>query len=833
MRTAEALPARSNDWAVIVVVPSAESVTVALLPGTDRWSGSLALAPTTTSVEFMVQVKDLAGNVGVSTNKATNFADDLQPAPAPETPATSALVVEVPPATNGFYTGQVTVSMTSRTPVTVIVDGAPRQLPAGPSTFLIEGDGPHEWSVEAQSGHTSNGLVVIDTSAPTVSTDRVPGPVPSPTTVRISAGDAGTGVDRIEYSVSGAQSQGVTPVPGNSATVTLSADGTTTITAQSFDRAGNASAVRTFTYEVNGTPPVVTGTLSTPPNGAGWLNTPVIVEWLVDDLEANVPPPTVVRVESAGVRITSGESCDTAGNCATGSVNLKLDFTAPAAALTVSPAANEFDWNNTPVTVAVTCEPDLSGVVCPEPVVVSSDTTGQIVSISVTDTAGNVTGLVSRPISIDRIAPVITWNAPADGAVVNEAAYVRPTCTATDERSGVNGVCSVEVTEPTMSPGYSEYTASVVITDRAGNVATKTSTYRVRTDSAGPIVSVTADPEANAAGWWKTAVTFTFTCADPSGVAACPAPRTVSTQGANQSFEVIATDVFGNSTPLNVSGISIDTVAPAVTVTAPTTVGPLDTVVITCSAVDALSGIASADCTDRTFPASQLAPGANTLTFSATDRAGNVTTVTKTVTLVIPVNPAPTVQADMGVAGLNEIGFRSSIVIINGTYADPNGPGPYTASVRWQAGGPFTPLILAGDGRFVAAWIYGGAGVRTVTVRICDAQGACGTDDLTVRTNVTQKITPVRECVIDRGAAASPRYEARWGYNNPAGFAIAVPSIPLFENTFTSAPFLRGQPQIFLPGNRRGVFTTSFSSGTQSWRIHGTTASANSSSTRC
>jgi hypothetical protein len=123
--------------------------------------------------------------------------------------------------------------------------------------------------------------------------------------------------------------------------------------------------------------------------------------------------------------------------------------------------------------------------------------------------------------------------------------------------------------------------------------------------------------------------------------------------------------------------------------------------------------------------------------------------------------------------------------------------------------------------------------VRTVTVRICDAQGACGTDDLTVRTNVTQKITPVRECIVDRGATSNPRYEARWGYNNPAAFAIAVPSIPLLENTFTSAPFLRGQPQIFLPGNRRGVFSTPFASGSLGWRVNGVTATASSSNAKC
>jgi hypothetical protein len=350
-----------------------------------------------------------------------------------------------------------------------------------------------------------------------------------------------------------------------------------------------------------------------------------------------------------------------------------------------------------------------------------------------------------------------------------------------------------------------------------------------------PVVVVKETPPSNTAGWSKTPITFSFTCTDASpGVAVCPSPVTKNLEGAGQTVTVTASDLSGNDNLVSLVA-NIDLTAPTVTVTAPTTVGPLDTVTITCAASDALSGVnvATSNCTDRTFPASQLTPGPNVFTYSATDLAGNTTTVTKTITLVVPVNPAPVVQADMGVAGLNDIGFQTNIVVLSGSYADPSGPGPYTASVRWTANGSFTPLALASDGNFVAAWIYGSAGVRTATVRICDAQGACGTDDVTVRTSVTQKITPVRECVTDRGATANPRYAARWGYTNPATFAIAVPSIPLLENTFTTSPYLRGQPQIFLPGTQRGVFTTTFSSGTLAWKINGTTASATSTSPRC
>ena len=246
-------------------------------------------------------------------------------------------------------------------------------------------------------------------------------------------------------------------------------------------------------------------------------------------------------------------------------------------------------------------------------------------------------------------------------------------------------------------------------------------------------------------------------------------------------------DSLGNGSSLTVPSINIDLTDPTLNVTvSSSSVTSLDTVTITCAASDARSGIDQTltVCEDSTFAASSLNVGPNTFTFTATDNAGRAVSVTKTITLVIPVNPAPTVRADMGVTGLNEIGFQSNIVVLTGSFSDPNGPGPYTASVRWQAGAPFTPFILNNGSEFAAAYIYGSTGTRTVTVKICDASGACGTDDVTVRSNVTLKITPVRECVSDRGAGQNPRYSAKWGYNNPAAFAIAVPSIPILENTF-------------------------------------------------
>ena len=199
--------------------------------------------------------------------------------------------------------------------------------------------------------------------------------------------------------------------------------------------------------------------------------------------------------------------------------------------------------------------------------------------------------------------------------------------------------------------------------------------------------------------------------------------------------------------------------------------------------------------------------------------------------VVVPM--APVVKADMGVNGLEEIGFQTNVVLITGSFTDADGLAPYTASVRWSAGGAFTPLVLNNNTGFVAANIYGSAGTRTVTVRICDASGQCGTDDVIVRTAVSQRVTPVVQCVTDRGSSANPRYLARFGYNNPASFAVAIAPIPFLDNTFTASPFLRGQPSIFLPGSALGVFETGFGNGTIGWSLNGTTVTARTNTVRC
>jgi hypothetical protein len=165
-------------------------------------------------------------------------------------------------------------------------------------------------------------------------------------------------------------------------------------------------------------------------------------------------------------------------------------------------------------------------------------------------------------------------------------------------------------------------------TDGVNNIGAasgSTNTATVTIDATPPTISGVASPAANANGWNNTNVTVTFTCADASsGVASCPAATTLSTEGASQSVTGTATDKAGNSTQTTVSGINIDKTSPTVTYSGNAgTYTAAQTVAISCTAADALSGIASTTCANISGLASSFGAGTHSYSATATDRAGN------------------------------------------------------------------------------------------------------------------------------------------------------------------------------------------------------------------
>src|SRR5262249_32810831 len=117
-------------------------------------------------------------------------------------------------------------------------------------------------------------------------------------------------------------------------------------------------------------------------------------------------------------------------------------------------------------------------------------------------------------------------------------------------------------------------------------------------------------------------------CADArSGVATCTAPLVLAGDGGGLSVTGAVTDKAGNSATTTASGISIDKTPPLVAFAKHLGHPTVDrTVTISCTATDAVSGIASTDCTSRKIPVWTLKLGPSTYTGTATDKAGNVGT---------------------------------------------------------------------------------------------------------------------------------------------------------------------------------------------------------------
>jgi hypothetical protein len=77
-------------------------------------------------------------------------------------------------------------------------------------------------------------------------------------------------------------------------------------------------------------PPLVTGHPDRPANENGWYNGPVTINWNASDPSgATQPADTLANIEGKDVSYTSGESCDSLGNCGTGSITLSIDSHAP------------------------------------------------------------------------------------------------------------------------------------------------------------------------------------------------------------------------------------------------------------------------------------------------------------------------------------------------------------------------------------------------------------------------------------------------------------------------------------------------------------------------
>jgi hypothetical protein len=434
------------------------------------------------------------------------------------------------------------------------------------------------------------------------------------------------------------------------------------ISATASDVAGNESTA-TVTLNIDLTAPEITSSADPVANAYNWNNTAVTISYnCLDALSgvASCSPPVTLSAEGAA-QIVTGEVTDTADNNASVSHTVNIDLTPPQISTSLSAPANASDWYKNDVTVNFNCSDALSGIVeCPTPVTLSTEGASQIIEGSVADKADN-TSSASVSLNLDKTPPLISSSAvplPNAKGWNNNEVTVSYACQ--DSLSGVAS-CSPPVAVPTEGANQTVTGNAADVADNAASV-----THTLNIDLTQPTIATSLSAPANAAGWHKEDVTTTFTCDDNlSGVVECPAPNTLSTEGANQVISGAVSDNADNSNSTSVT-LNLDKTPPSLTSAAaplPNTKGWNNSAVtVSYDCQDSLSGVASCS-----FPETVSTEGENqTVTGNGADVADNTASVDHTLNVDLT---QPEISASLS-APANGAGWHNADVTTTFTCSD-------------------------------------------------------------------------------------------------------------------------------------------------------------------
>lgn len=216
-------------------------------------------------------------------------------------------------------------------------------------------------------------------------------------TATITATDAGSGVEHIDYSTTGSQVSAGSKA-GDQATVTISNEGNTTLSYFATDNAGNVETPpHSATVRIDRTAPEITGNQTPTANANGWNNTDVTVTFNCTDALSGVqsctPEQTVISSEGANQSVT-GEAVDNADNHASITVaDINIDKTPPKAEVTGVVDGAVYTFGSVPVAGCNTSDA-LSGVAVNAVVAVTGGTSNNVGTFLVScdgarDVAGN------------------------------------------------------------------------------------------------------------------------------------------------------------------------------------------------------------------------------------------------------------------------------------------------------------------------------------------------------------------------------------------------------------------------------------------------------------
>lgn len=340
------------------------------------------------------------------------------------------------------------------------------------------------------------------------------------------------------------------------ATVTTDTDGVT-FSCVATSAAGTATG--SITVKRDATPPqIVFGTPSPAPNAGGWNSTDVSIPYTMTDalsgiVGTSIPSPVIITGEGIGLRAPVTVT-DGAGNSTTAQsppVNIDRSITVVTVTPVVTGTLGNEGWYRSNIGVSWAVTGNVSSSTGCGASSITTDTAGITFTCSATSATGTVTNSVT--VKRDATPPILTWRAgtpAANAAGWNRANVSFPYNTPTDARSGV---ASVSAASPVVvSTEGTGVTASVTVTDRAGNSAVFTTTPR-NIDKTAPTVTITTPASNAVVGLYATAFA-NYSCVDAaSGVTSCSgtqangAPLNTRVMNGWYTFRVTGADAAGNS----------------------------------------------------------------------------------------------------------------------------------------------------------------------------------------------------------------------------------------------------------------------------------------------
>src|SRR5919108_273077 len=244
------------------------------------------------------------------------------------------------------------------------------------------------------------------------------------------------------------------------------------------DTAGNVGTAA-LALKYDATAPTTTATPSRQPNGNGWYNAPLTVDFAATDGTSGVdscPAPKSYAGPDSAAASVSGTCLDRAGNGAVAALALKYDATVPQTTASPSRQPNANGWYNAALSVAFTATDATS----------TPDASSASVSGGCTDKAGNA-ATAALALKYDATAPVTTAT-PARQPNANGwfNAPLGVSFAATDATSTVD---SCDATKTYAGPDSSSTSVTGTCRDKAGNLGA--ASYALKYDATAPTATAT------------------------------------------------------------------------------------------------------------------------------------------------------------------------------------------------------------------------------------------------------------------------------------------------------------------------------------------------------